>query len=86
MKFFARTGLFMLTATVVTATVPVTLSTLFAKPAPLVGKKMDMTRDQVVAAAKEEAEETGRKFEPSSIHSGKTVYQLAGPGAVILDK
>jgi hypothetical protein len=125
-----------------TATEPVTLATLFAKPAPFVGKtvqvkgkvtevcqemgcwmnltdndghllrikvddgdivfpkdsvgktaiaegkleKMDMTRDQVVAAAKEEAEETGRKFDPSSVKAGKTVYQLAGSGAVILDK
>jgi hypothetical protein len=154
MKLFASAVLLVLTGTPgfaadqklgapLTATEPVTLSTLFAKPAPLVGKtiqvkgkvtevceamgcwmnltddqghllrikvedggdivfpkdsigktaiaegkleKMDMTRDQVIAAAKEEAEETGRKFDPSSIHSGKTVYQLAGLGAVILDK
>ena len=49
-------------------------------------EKQEMTRDQAVAAAKEEAEETGRKFNPESIKSGKTVYQLAGTGAVIFDK
>ena len=49
-------------------------------------EKQEMTRDQAVAAAKEEAEETGRKFNPASIKSGKTVYELAGTGAVIFDK
>jgi co-chaperonin GroES (HSP10) len=49
-------------------------------------EKNEMTRDQVIAAAKEEAAETGRKFNPSSIKSGKTVYQLAGTGALILEK
>ena len=49
-------------------------------------EKIEMTRDQAVAAAKEEAEETGRKFNPASIKSGKTVYELAGSGAVIFDK
>ena len=49
-------------------------------------EKIEMTREQAVAAAKEEAEETGRKFNPASIKSGKTVYELAGSGAVIFDK
>jgi hypothetical protein len=49
-------------------------------------QKNDLTRDQVIAAAKEEAAESGRKFNPASIKSGKTVYQLAGSGAVIFDK
>jgi hypothetical protein len=29
---------------------------------------------------------TRRKFDPSKIKSGKTVYQIAGTGAVILDR
>ena len=49
-------------------------------------EKIEMTREQAVAAAKEEAEETGRKFNPASIKSGKTVYELSGSGAVIFDK
>ncbi|HWE53471.1 MAG TPA: DUF4920 domain-containing protein [Bryobacteraceae bacterium] len=48
-------------------------------------EKNEMTRAQVVAAAKEEAAEGGRKFNPSKIKSGKTVYQLSGTGAVIFD-
>jgi hypothetical protein len=49
-------------------------------------EKNEMTREQLIAAAKEEAAESHRKFNPSSIKSGKTVYQLAGTGALILDK
>jgi hypothetical protein len=48
-------------------------------------EKHDLTRDQVIAAAKEEAADTGRKFDPSTVKSGKTVYELAGLGAVILN-
>ena len=48
--------------------------------------KIQMTREQAVDAAKEEAEETGRKFDPASIKYGKTIYELAGSGAVIFDK
>ncbi len=48
-------------------------------------EKNEMTREQVIAAAKEEAAESGRKFNPSSIKSGKTVYQLAGTGALIFE-
>lgn len=49
-------------------------------------EKIQMTREQAIDAAKEEAQETGRKFDPASIKSGKTIYELAGSGAVILDK
>lgn len=49
-------------------------------------EKHDMTKDQVIAAAKHEAEESGRKFNASKIKSGKTVYQIAGSGALIFDK
>lgn len=48
-------------------------------------EKEVMTRDQVVAAAKHEAEEQGRTFDESKIKGGKTVYRIAGSGAVILD-
>ncbi len=47
-------------------------------------EKIVMSREQAVAAAKEQAEETGRKFDPKKIKSGKTVYQIAGTGALIL--
>lgn len=49
-------------------------------------EKIEMTREQAIEAAKEEAQETGRKFDPASIKSGKTTYELAGLGAVIFDK
>jgi len=49
-------------------------------------EKFDMTREEVIAAAKEEAADSGRKFNPASIKSGKTVYRLAGSGAIIFDK
>lgn len=49
-------------------------------------EKHEMTREQLVEQAKEEATESGRKFDASKIKSGKTVYQIAGSGAVILEK
>jgi hypothetical protein len=48
--------------------------------------RRDLTRDQVISEGKEEAKESGRKFDPSTVKSGKTVYELAGTGAIILDK
>lgn len=48
-------------------------------------KKIEMTKEQAVAAARHEAEEQGRKFDPGSITSGKTIYQIAGTGARILE-
>jgi len=45
--------------------------------------KRTLTREQAVAAARHEAEEQGRKFDPKSIKSGAVVYQLNGLGAVI---
>jgi hypothetical protein len=47
--------------------------------------KLELTREEAVAAARHEAEEQGRRFEPSSIKSGTTIYQIAGAGAVVLD-
>ncbi len=48
-------------------------------------KKIEMTKEQAVANAKHEAEERGVKFNPDSIKSGKTVYQVQGTGALILE-
>lgn len=48
-------------------------------------EKHEMTRDQLVEEAKHEAQEAGRKFNPAKIKAGKTVYQIAGSGAVVLD-
>ena len=45
--------------------------------------KQVLTRDQAVAQAKQEAEETGRKFDPATIKSGGTFYQVQGTGAVL---
>jgi hypothetical protein len=47
--------------------------------------KIEMTREQALASAKHEAEERGRKFDPSKIKSGQTIYQIRGLGAVVLD-
>lgn len=47
--------------------------------------RIELTKAQAVAQARHEAEEQGRKFDPSSIKSGKTLYQIAGTGAVILE-
>lgn len=47
--------------------------------------KLVMTREQVVEQAKHEAEMNGRKFDPASIKSGGTFYQVNGTGAVLTD-
>ncbi len=44
-----------------------------------------LTRDQAVESAKHEAEEKGRKFDPSTIKGPVTSYQVMGTGAVILE-
>ena len=43
-----------------------------------------LTREQAVAQAQEEAKEKGRKFDPDTIKSGTTYFQIKGTGAVIL--
>jgi hypothetical protein len=45
--------------------------------------RLALTRDQALARARHEAEEQGRKFDPSSIKSGTTIYQIQGSAAVI---
>ena len=48
-------------------------------------KKLELTKEQAIARAKHEAEERGTKFNPASVKSGATIYQIQGTGAVILD-
>lgn len=45
--------------------------------------RTELTREQAVAQAKEEAADNGRKFDPSKIKGGITYYQIEGAGAVI---
>lgn len=47
--------------------------------------RLVLTREQMIARAKHEAEENNRSFDPSSIKSGGTIYQIQGTGAVILE-
>ena len=48
-------------------------------------EKMELCREQMISRAKHEAEEQGRKFDPKSVKAGKTIYQIQGVGAVLLD-
>lgn len=47
--------------------------------------KIELTREQALEQGKHEAEEMGRKFDAEKVKSGKTLYQIQGSGAVILD-
>jgi len=47
--------------------------------------KIDLTKDQLIAQLKHEAEENHKKFDPSSVTAGKTIYQIKGSGAVVRD-
>jgi hypothetical protein len=46
--------------------------------------KVVLTRDEAVAQAKEAAQDSGKNFDPASIKSGTSFYQIQGTGAVIL--
>jgi hypothetical protein len=61
--------------------------TAVGKPAIAEGKleKLERTREQLIEEGKEEAREQHRKFDASKIKSGKTIYQIAGTGAVITE-
>lgn len=48
-------------------------------------EKFERTREQLIEEGKEEAREQGRKFDASKIKSGKTIYLIAGTGAVIAE-
>jgi len=45
--------------------------------------KIEMTKEQAIAQMKHEAEENGRKFDPSTVKGPMTVWQIQGAGAVI---
>jgi hypothetical protein len=46
--------------------------------------KIELTKDQAIAAAKHEAEEQGRKFDPASVKGASVRYEIEGTGAVLL--
>ena len=46
--------------------------------------KSELTKEQAVARAKEEAEEKGKAFDAASVTGPVTVYQIQGSGALIL--
>ena len=47
--------------------------------------KIELTKDQAIAQAKHTAGEQGRKFDPASVKSGTTIYQIEGTGAQLLN-
>lgn len=47
--------------------------------------KIDLTKDQLIAQMKHEAEENNKPFDPSTITAGKTIYQIKGTGAVVIE-
>ncbi len=61
--------------------------TAVGKSAVVEGKlvRLEMTREQVIAQMQHEAEESGRKFDPKSVSAGKTIFQIQGTGAILLD-
>ena len=48
-------------------------------------KKIERTKEQAIAQARHEAEESGRKFNPASVKGATTTFQINGSGAVILE-
>jgi hypothetical protein len=46
--------------------------------------KIVLNYEQAVAQAKDDAEDSGKKFDPSSVKGGVTYFQIQGSGAVIL--
>jgi hypothetical protein len=48
-------------------------------------KKIVLTKQQAAASDRHEAEEQWRKFDPATVTTGRTIYQIQGTGAVILD-
>jgi Domain of unknown function (DUF4920) len=47
--------------------------------------KIEMTKDQLTAELKHEAGANKKKFDPATVTSGKTIFQIQGTGAVVLD-
>lgn len=48
--------------------------------------KIELSREEVVARAKQAAEARKQKFDPSKITGGETIWQIAGTGAVIAEE
>ena len=46
--------------------------------------KSELTKEQAIARAREEAEEKGKVFDAASVQGPVTVYQIQGSGALIL--
>jgi hypothetical protein len=46
--------------------------------------KSELTKEQAIESAKEEAKDKGKTFDASSVKGPRTVYQMQGSGAVIL--
>lgn len=46
-------------------------------------EKFDLSREEVIARKRHHAEEQGESFDPTTITSGETFYQLRGLGAEI---
>jgi hypothetical protein len=47
--------------------------------------KVEISREEAVAQARESADANKRKFDPATIKGPVTIYQIAGTGAVITD-
>ena len=47
--------------------------------------KVVLTKEQAIAQAKHAAEEQHRKFDPASVTTGKTIYQIEGTGVQLLN-
>lgn len=48
-------------------------------------EKLQLSKSQMSARLKHEAEEKGERFDPNKVKEGATLYQLRGTGAVLLD-
>jgi hypothetical protein len=47
-------------------------------------EKTEMTKEEAIAAAKHEADDAGRKFDPATVKAPYVSYEISGTGAVIL--
>lgn len=47
--------------------------------------RIEMTREQAIERARHDAEEQGRKFDPSSVKGPLVIYQIQGTGAQIAE-
>jgi hypothetical protein len=46
-------------------------------------EKLELSKDDAIAQARHEAEESGKKFDPASITGPTVQYRIAGTGAVV---